>query len=640
MATTIFTSKRSIFISKKHLLLLSACMLAAAPDIAFAAFSHIRETELLGPYVTNRTSISTPGYNASRPAAIAEGVTPLYPARYNPNAVIAPPAQKPVPVPTAAPVSKPAPILAPQFTAPNITVIPIVKKIEAEAETKTETTPAIAQKPIVTAKWEEPKATLPATPPAQAPAIAAEPVIETLAEAPIAQPATTASLNDENTRLQLAQATPSSALAVPVPSSEALLRYQQQRGIVGGAPAADSTTPTAASYHVASAPIAPTTNIEPEETALPPLPENTALEPTASPVTPLAADPAPKPAPHVAASPLAVPNLQPRALPKIVKPATVPSGNKDIIEPGISYAPEPAGAAIVNLPKTSSVASPANHEVAHTPEIQANRESKNLSDESRALLARFPNAIDSPKLNKTTDVEVNRISPDITKIVAPKTVEASYEAAGIKIEVSRPGLDTDYELARAYDALMAGNTRDAIGVYRNILSAEPYNEEALFGLAATLHRIGRIEKARPLYATLLKRNPNHREALNNLLSLIGDEAPEDAIIELGHLRARNPDFSPIPAQMGLLYAKLGQFEQARAELLHAIALAPENLAYQYNLAVILDQQGNYDDAAALYASLLKANRNGANLPVDVAQIHKRYSFLSEQLTKNLRLSHR
>lgn len=308
--------------------------------------------------------------------------------------------------------------------------------------------------------------------------------------------------------------------------------------------------------------------------------------------------------------------LQTRALPQpvaaqpaAVKPAAI-KPQPDIIDPVVAYAPDP----LVNTQN-------------HAP----------LSPQSKQVLGAFPARIDSPALQQGK-LNVNRVSPDIAKIVTPQKADASYEAAGIKIEVRRAGLDSNHEIVRAYDTLMAGNISEAIQIYRDILSVEPNHEEALFGLAATLHRNGATDKARPLYARLLKLNPTHREALNNYLSLAGEEAPQSALLEMERLRLRNPSFSPIPAQMGMLYAKTGQFEQARSALMTAIQLAPENLAYQYNLAVILDQYGETADAASLYGSLLKANSNGAKLPVDTAQIQKRYQFLTQSITGGTRVS--
>jgi Flp pilus assembly protein TadD len=254
-----------------------------------------------------------------------------------------------------------------------------------------------------------------------------------------------------------------------------------------------------------------------------------------------------------------------------------------------------------------------------------------LSDASRDILSKFPSKINSAAAIKTAGkqkLSISRMSPDIKAIVAPDPKVESYDAAGLSIKVQRPGLDTNFELNRAYSALTAGDSQVAIETYKNILSTEPKNEDALFGLAATYHRIGDLEHARPYYAQLLKVNPNHREGLNNFLALVSDEAPQEALAELERLEQRNPDFSPIPAQEATVLNKLGYADQARDKMLRAIELAPDNLTYKYNLAVMLDKQGNYVDAGALYRLLIDASLKGQKIPASLEVIQTRLNFIT------------
>lgn len=253
-----------------------------------------------------------------------------------------------------------------------------------------------------------------------------------------------------------------------------------------------------------------------------------------------------------------------------------------------------------------------------------------LSNESRSILSKFPS-----KLNSSTAVKgngqalsINRLSPEIKAIATPETKVDTYSATGLSIKVQRPGLDTNFELNRAYAALNAGDSATAIETYRTILTTEPKNEDALFGLATTYHRIGSLDQARPYYAQLLTVNPNHREGLNNFLALVSDEAPQEALAELERLEQRNPDFSPIPAQQAALLSKNGFADQAREKMLRAIELAPDNLTYKYNLAVMLDKQGNYADASALYRLLIDASLKGQKIPAPLDAIQKRLNYIA------------
>lgn len=248
-----------------------------------------------------------------------------------------------------------------------------------------------------------------------------------------------------------------------------------------------------------------------------------------------------------------------------------------------------------------------------------------LSPESKQILSGItpPKAAPAPRPAK---LDVKRVNPEVANIV--KNAEQHYESAGVSIRVRQPGLDPVSELERAYNALMGGESEVAVRIYKDILQSEPTNEDALFGLAATYHRTGQLDNARPLYGRLLKQNPGHKEALNNFLMLVSTEAPEAALNELSTLEQRYPSFSPIPAQMAILFEKLGQPEIARSKLLRAIELSPENWVYKYNLAIMLDRQKQYAAAAEIYRELIKASLQGEPLPMDMHALQARYNYIS------------
>lgn len=205
--------------------------------------------------------------------------------------------------------------------------------------------------------------------------------------------------------------------------------------------------------------------------------------------------------------------------------------------------------------------------------------------------------------------------------------ERTEDMLGLKIKVKRQDYNENKELEEAYQTLLAGRTAEAIDIYKEVLSVNPNNTTALFGLATTYHKAGRIGEARPVYGRLLKIDPDNREALSNFLALISEESPEGALEELVALEQKNSNFSPIPAQMAILYDKLGQPEAARNKMIRAVSLSPENLVYRYNLAVMLDKQGLTRDAASLYRELIDASRQGKNIPAPVDDIQKRLTFI-------------
>ncbi len=353
------------------------------------------------------------------------------------------------------------------------------------------------------------------------------------------------------------------------------------------------------------------------------------LPPPPAPETPLAQSFA-APAPLMAVAPVTAPLIAPApqpAVPSVSVPEPTPSISPPVVAPQPA-APEP----LATLPAPPADAPPAVPVVVAVPTVEPTPAApppgtEGLSDRTKDIVSHIPSKLDTNK-TKSGKLAVKRMTPELQDLGKTAGKVESYDATGLSIKVRRPGLDTNYELNRAYSALMGGDTTQAIETYKNILSADPSNEDALFGLASTYHRAGDLERARPYYGQLLKVNPNHREGLNNFLVLMSDESPQEALAELDRLEQRNPDFSPIPAQQGIILGKLGYMDQAREKMLRAIELAPENMTYKYNLAIMLDKHGEYADAAALYRLLIDTSLKGAQIPAPLATLQKRLNFIA------------
>lgn len=257
--------------------------------------------------------------------------------------------------------------------------------------------------------------------------------------------------------------------------------------------------------------------------------------------------------------------------------------------------------------------------------------SETLSPKSRAILNKVSPSISSPKnKNHAKGFKLNhtRNMQDLFKADEQAVSNTQGESLGVKIEMKTPKINLNYELEKAYNAINSGQNEAAIETYKNILTNTPDNTQALFGLATLYHRARQLDKARPLYSRLLTISPQHRDGFNNFLVLLADEAPHEALAEMEKLEAKNPGFSTIPAQMAIIYQKLGEPDKATEKMFRAVALAPENLTYRYNLAIMLDKQKKYDEAAKLYRQLIEAVERGEKIPGNIANIQQRLTFIS------------
>lgn len=321
--------------------------------------------------------------------------------------------------------------------------------------------------------------------------------------------------------------------------------------------------------------------------------------------------------------PAAVPQV---AVPQVAVPAASP--------PTPAAAPAPAAAAPqappanVPTPLLGTPAAPAAKDASTEPEPA-------LAPATKKTLDAIPSGISKPKPEKTEHLVVEHHKhKEEKKAGDAKPGDANQPAtpkppvAETKIDLRKPGLDMQYELEQAYNALATGDTKAAIYAYSTVLANEPENKSALFGLATAYHRVGQLEKARPYYTHLLKIDPTNRDALNNFLALAGEEAPQEALQELDDLQKRNPDFGPIPAQKAFIYQKLGENDQAIDNMQKAMELEPANLTYRYNLAILYDKAGRGQDAIPLYKQIVAASLRGEHIPGSIDRVQQRLTFLS------------
>ena len=403
-------------------------------------------------------------------------------------------------------------------------------------------------------------------------------------------------------------------------------------------PAPIPTLPTANSQLPATPPPSPavvdaaTVGAQPLLTAKP-IPPTPPANPTLAPLPPVqAATPAPPPAPPQVkisdSTPLpptpvaaATPNVPAAAVRKWDGPDAVQA----IPPTPVAENPPPAPAA---HPAVTSPPAPVTTPPPAPSMADASEPKRELSPESKKIIDKLPSHPDKKEKIDTKAIDVDH-SKDMHAIDKSATIANEKSSPmGIKVDTKAPRMNLDYELERAYNALIAGRSDAAALIYKNVLQNDANNKNALFGLATIYHRAGQLELARPLYAKLLAIDPNNRNGLNNFLVLLSDEAPEDALAQLQKLKDANPTFSPIPAQMAVICQKLGLADQASANMTRAIELEPENLTYRYNFAIMLDKQHKYDEAAQLYRQIIQAYQRGEMTPGNIQKIQQRLTFIS------------
>jgi tetratricopeptide (TPR) repeat protein len=129
----------------------------------------------------------------------------------------------------------------------------------------------------------------------------------------------------------------------------------------------------------------------------------------------------------------------------------------------------------------------------------------------------------------------------------------------------------DFALAGIYDQLK--QPKNAVKAYRAAVDEDPDNADAKRGLASALAASGQMDEAAKVYAQILGSDPQDAQAL-----------------------IREAD----------IQRQQGHYEQALATLKKAQALVSDNVELSYNLALVYDALGRFDDSIKTLKQLLTA----------------------------------
>ncbi len=345
------------------------------------------------------------------------------------------------------------------------------------------------------------------------------------------------------------------------------------------------------------------------------------MQPPAPPQQPPAA-PAPStpasPEQQTAQAPTAPPSVAPEGQ-AVQTPAVAPASDAPAAAPAQADAAPAAPAApqVAEAPPPAQVAAPpapAEEKVAAAP--------KPAPQTSPALS--LPPAKPEPMPDLPANSRARLLNPPI----AIQRTDFSLSGVGNAVQVREVSQGARDNVSSGYDALVRGAYDMALSFYDAALKEEPNSVLALSGRGAALQKMGKAAEANTAYEQVLKLDPTNREALSNLTVAVGDRSPNEALTRLLDLERTYPAFSPIKAQIGLTYAKLGSMNEALGYMRRATQMSPESVMYQYNMALVLDHLGLSDQAVVAYESVLGSLAGGRAAPeLSSTEIERRVRYL-------------
>jgi tetratricopeptide (TPR) repeat protein len=201
----------------------------------------------------------------------------------------------------------------------------------------------------------------------------------------------------------------------------------------------------------------------------------------------------------------------------------------------------------------------------------------------------------------------------------------------------------DLKLFLAHLDMRAEHYDDAIGIYKALLDKEPKSPSLLFQLGETERRkgdlnasidsfrrctqespnstacllqlgllmdgTGKREQAKPIYEQILKIEPDHPVALNNLAFIKAEEGTDldQALTMAQRARQKAPASPDIADTLGWIYIKKNMSEDAVRVFTDLVQKDPGNPTFHYHYGMALLQKGDKSSAKKELETALKDN---------------------------------
>ncbi len=259
------------------------------------------------------------------------------------------------------------------------------------------------------------------------------------------------------------------------------------------------------------------------------------------------------------------------------------------------------------------------------PEIELTDEKLevNLSEEQVDKVISAKETVERPTL-----IEESIINKTESEVAAPEPEKRPLDSSLINISKAKKLNQENAMLTQAFKAYQAGSYDAAKSIYQGVLKSEPDNRDAHLGLAAIAINNQNRKAAYSHYVHLLELNSLDTLAMSSLIALSNSPDPvkDESAIKL--LIQRDDSFPHLHFLLGNIYAKQKRWADAQQAFFDAYRLDSTNSDYMLNLAISLDQLGQYKTALDYYKSAIELSGNSASR-LDTVSVNRRILSLSK-----------
>ena len=253
--------------------------------------------------------------------------------------------------------------------------------------------------------------------------------------------------------------------------------------------------------------------------------------------------------------------------------------------------------------------------------------SKNLDIISKIEQNLLYNVKSNDKLNRKIEITKGSWSnEDLKESVVKKDFKITKTSKKVE-EFDVEKTERDNKIAnlkdRAYQAIQLKEYEIAIKLYKEALKLNNKDNFTKLSLATTYHILGQYAQAKPIYIELLPVFPNSEQLISNLLSIIIQESPYEAIYLLPALANKYSNSAVIQAQTSIAFSSVERYNEAIKYIKNAIYLNEDNVEYKYNLAVLYDITKDYNKAYTSYKDVYNSIRSNPNSSISVKAVEDR-----------------
>jgi len=163
-----------------------------------------------------------------------------------------------------------------------------------------------------------------------------------------------------------------------------------------------------------------------------------------------------------------------------------------------------------------------------------------------------------------------------------------------------------------------------------VLSSVPNTQRSAklySALGYTYEQQKQYKNAVEAYRHAIEQDRDNLDAIRGLAqNLLNDSQPDAALVQYKVIAEADPSDAQTYMRMAEIYRRNGKLDEAHECLKKASVVVPESLELKYNMAVIEEAQGKYDDSIALLTQLLQKTEH-ANGEYDTSEKNNRAIFI-------------